>query len=140
MSYWNLPANGYRLAEIVGTVLPGSPVDFRKLIAEETNQWGKVIKLVGIKPECRDRYRRWKPWQPSPPPSAAATRRRCAVQCGHDTSASFAHAFHASQPGHAVRKHFHASPWPQFSAEAKEKKNRPLSLLPHAKSGHFCYS
>ena len=39
-----------RLAEI-GTVLPGSPVDFRKLIAEETNKWGKVIKLVGIKPE-----------------------------------------------------------------------------------------
>jgi tripartite-type tricarboxylate transporter receptor subunit TctC len=39
-----------RLAEI-GAVLPGSPVDFRKLIAEETNKWGKVIKLVGIKPE-----------------------------------------------------------------------------------------
>ena len=40
-----------RLAEIAGTALPGSPVDFRKLIAEETNKWGKVIKLVGIKPE-----------------------------------------------------------------------------------------
>jgi hypothetical protein len=34
-----------------GPVLPGSPADFGKLIAEETEQWGKVIKLAGIKPE-----------------------------------------------------------------------------------------
>jgi tripartite-type tricarboxylate transporter receptor subunit TctC len=40
-----------RLAEIAGPVLPGSPVDFGKLIAAETDKWGKVIKLVGIKPE-----------------------------------------------------------------------------------------
>jgi tripartite-type tricarboxylate transporter receptor subunit TctC len=40
-----------RLAEVAGPVLPGSPADFGKLIAEETEKWGKVIKFVGIKPE-----------------------------------------------------------------------------------------
>ncbi len=40
-----------RLAEAAGPVLPGSPADFGKLIAEETEKWGKVIKLVGIKPD-----------------------------------------------------------------------------------------
>jgi oleate hydratase len=34
-----------------GTVLPGSPADFGKLIAQETEKWGKVIKLAGIKPD-----------------------------------------------------------------------------------------
>ena len=33
------------LAELVGTVLAGSPSDFGKLIAEETEKWGKVIEL-----------------------------------------------------------------------------------------------
>jgi tripartite-type tricarboxylate transporter receptor subunit TctC len=32
-------------------VLSGSPADFGKLIAEETQKWGKVIKSAGIKPE-----------------------------------------------------------------------------------------
>jgi tripartite-type tricarboxylate transporter receptor subunit TctC len=32
-------------------VLPGSPADMRKLIAEETEKWGKVIKFAGIKAE-----------------------------------------------------------------------------------------
>jgi tripartite-type tricarboxylate transporter receptor subunit TctC len=40
-----------RLADIGGTVLPGSPADFRKLIAEETDKWAKVIKTANIKPE-----------------------------------------------------------------------------------------
>jgi tripartite-type tricarboxylate transporter receptor subunit TctC len=40
-----------RLAVLGGTVLPGSPADFGKLIAEETEKWGKVIKFAGIKPE-----------------------------------------------------------------------------------------
>jgi tripartite-type tricarboxylate transporter receptor subunit TctC len=40
-----------RLAQLAGPVLPGSPADFGKLIAEETEKWGKVIRLVGIKPE-----------------------------------------------------------------------------------------
>jgi tripartite-type tricarboxylate transporter receptor subunit TctC len=40
-----------RLADVGGTVLPGSPTDFGKLIAEETEKWGKVIRAAGIKAE-----------------------------------------------------------------------------------------
>ena len=40
-----------RLADLGGTGLAGSPADFGKLIAEETEKWGKVIKFAGIKPE-----------------------------------------------------------------------------------------
>ena len=39
-----------RLDDIAGTVLSGSPADFAKLIAEETEKWGKVVKFAGIKP------------------------------------------------------------------------------------------
>jgi hypothetical protein len=31
-------------------MLPGSPADFGKLIAAETDKWGKVIRSAGIKP------------------------------------------------------------------------------------------
>ena len=37
-----------RLAEM-GNLLPGSPADFGKLIAQETEKWGKVVKFVDIK-------------------------------------------------------------------------------------------
>jgi tripartite-type tricarboxylate transporter receptor subunit TctC len=40
-----------RLAELGGTVLSGSPADFGKLIADETDKWAKVIKSAGIKPD-----------------------------------------------------------------------------------------
>jgi tripartite-type tricarboxylate transporter receptor subunit TctC len=40
-----------RFADLGGLFLPGSPADFAKLIAEETEKWGKVIKAVGIKAE-----------------------------------------------------------------------------------------
>jgi tripartite-type tricarboxylate transporter receptor subunit TctC len=40
-----------RLADLGGTALAGSPADFAKLIADETEKWGKVIKFAGIKPE-----------------------------------------------------------------------------------------
>jgi len=40
-----------RLNDLGGMVLSGSPADFGKLIAEETDKWGKVIKFAGIKPE-----------------------------------------------------------------------------------------
>jgi tripartite-type tricarboxylate transporter receptor subunit TctC len=40
-----------RLADLDGTVLGGSPADFGKLIAEETEKWRKVIRLANIKPE-----------------------------------------------------------------------------------------
>jgi hypothetical protein len=32
-------------------VLPGTPADFGKFIAAETEKWGKVIKFAGIKAE-----------------------------------------------------------------------------------------
>jgi hypothetical protein len=32
-------------------VLPGSPADFAKLIADDTEKWGKVIRAANIKPE-----------------------------------------------------------------------------------------
>ena len=40
-----------RLLELGGTLLPGSPADFGKLIAEETDKWGKVIRAANIKPQ-----------------------------------------------------------------------------------------
>ena len=40
-----------RLAGLGATMLPGSPTDFGKLIASETDKWGKVIRTAGIKPE-----------------------------------------------------------------------------------------
>ena len=40
-----------RLADLGGTVLPGSPADFGKFIADETEKRGKVIRAANIKPE-----------------------------------------------------------------------------------------
>ena len=40
-----------RLADFGGTVLVGSPADFGKLIAEETEKWGKVVRFANIKAE-----------------------------------------------------------------------------------------
>jgi tripartite-type tricarboxylate transporter receptor subunit TctC len=40
-----------RLADLSGTMLPGSTADFGKLIAEDAEKWGKVIKFAGIKPD-----------------------------------------------------------------------------------------
>ena len=40
-----------RLADLGATVLPGSPADFGKLIADDTEKWGKVIRAANIKPE-----------------------------------------------------------------------------------------
>ena len=38
-----------RLADLGGAPLPGSPAAFGKLIADETEKWGKVVKFTGIK-------------------------------------------------------------------------------------------
>jgi tripartite-type tricarboxylate transporter receptor subunit TctC len=40
-----------RLANVGLTVLAGSPADFGKLIADETEKWGKVIRAANIKAE-----------------------------------------------------------------------------------------
>jgi tripartite-type tricarboxylate transporter receptor subunit TctC len=39
-----------RLADLGGTMLLGSTADFGKFIADETEKWGNVVKLAGIKP------------------------------------------------------------------------------------------
>jgi tripartite-type tricarboxylate transporter receptor subunit TctC len=40
-----------RLADLGGEVLAGSPADFGKLVAEETEKWAKVVKFSGAKPD-----------------------------------------------------------------------------------------
>jgi len=40
-----------RLVDLGGMVLVGSPADFGKLIADETEKWAKVIHAANIKPE-----------------------------------------------------------------------------------------
>jgi tripartite-type tricarboxylate transporter receptor subunit TctC len=40
-----------RLADLGATILVGSPADFGKLIADDTDKWAKVIKFANIKPE-----------------------------------------------------------------------------------------
>ena len=40
-----------RLADLGGTPLPGSPADFGKLIADETEKWAKVVRAAKIKVE-----------------------------------------------------------------------------------------
>ena len=40
-----------RLVELGGTVLAGSPADFGKLMADDTEKWGKVIRAANIKAE-----------------------------------------------------------------------------------------
>jgi len=40
-----------RLAAIGGEPLPGTPAEFGRLIAEETEKWAKVVRAAGIKAE-----------------------------------------------------------------------------------------
>ena len=40
-----------RFAELGASLLPGSPADFGKLLADETEKWGKVVKFSGAKPD-----------------------------------------------------------------------------------------
>jgi tripartite-type tricarboxylate transporter receptor subunit TctC len=43
------PKHKARLAELGATALPGLPADYAKLVADETEKWGKVVKAAGIK-------------------------------------------------------------------------------------------
>ena len=45
------PKINARVADMGGTALAGSPADFGKLIADETEKWGKVVKFSGAKPD-----------------------------------------------------------------------------------------
>src|SRR6516164_2949719 len=40
-----------RLIDLGGMILAGSPADFGKLIADETEKWARVVKLSGAKPD-----------------------------------------------------------------------------------------
>jgi tripartite-type tricarboxylate transporter receptor subunit TctC len=40
-----------QISDLGSTVLPGSPADFGKLIADETDKWAKVVKFANIKAE-----------------------------------------------------------------------------------------
>ena len=45
------PAMKARFAAIGGEPIPGSAAEFGKLISEETEKWGRVVRAAGIKPE-----------------------------------------------------------------------------------------
>ena len=40
-----------RLADLGATVLPGTPADFGRMLADETEKWGRVVKASGAKAE-----------------------------------------------------------------------------------------
>jgi tripartite-type tricarboxylate transporter receptor subunit TctC len=42
------PQLGARLTELGGTLLPGSPNDFARLIAGETDKWGRLVNSLGL--------------------------------------------------------------------------------------------
>jgi tripartite-type tricarboxylate transporter receptor subunit TctC len=43
------PKISARLADIGGVLLSGSPAEFGKFLADETEKWGKVVRFTGIK-------------------------------------------------------------------------------------------
>jgi tripartite-type tricarboxylate transporter receptor subunit TctC len=45
------PVAQARFAELGASLLPGSPADWGKLLAEETEKWAKVVKFAGAKPD-----------------------------------------------------------------------------------------
>jgi tripartite-type tricarboxylate transporter receptor subunit TctC len=45
------PKSQERFADLGASLLPGSPADFSRLVADETEKWGKVVKFSGAKPD-----------------------------------------------------------------------------------------
>ena len=43
------PKLNARLADLGATALPGSSADYAKLVADETDKWGKVVRAANIK-------------------------------------------------------------------------------------------
>jgi len=41
-------APGLDSADLGGILIPGSPADFGKVVADETEKWAKVIKAGGV--------------------------------------------------------------------------------------------
>ncbi len=48
-----------RIAEVGGAPLPGTPANFGKLIADEIEKWGKVVKFSGALPAVGAPPPRW---------------------------------------------------------------------------------
>jgi tripartite-type tricarboxylate transporter receptor subunit TctC len=44
------PQMKQQITNLAGTVLVGSPIDFSKLIFDETEKWRSVVKLAGLAP------------------------------------------------------------------------------------------
>jgi hypothetical protein len=42
------PGGSADLTELGASLLPGTPAEFGKLLSDETEKWGKVIKFAGI--------------------------------------------------------------------------------------------
>ena len=40
-----------RFAEVGGVAIGGTPAEYAKLIADETEKWGKVVKAANLKAE-----------------------------------------------------------------------------------------
>jgi tripartite-type tricarboxylate transporter receptor subunit TctC len=40
-----------RFAELGAKVIPGSPEDYARLVAAETEKWEKIVRLSGARPE-----------------------------------------------------------------------------------------
>jgi hypothetical protein len=55
------------LADLGSTVLAGSPADFGKLIADETEKWGKVVKFAGDQTRVTAAFHKSRSTNPRPP-------------------------------------------------------------------------